>query len=631
MNQSKGRITPRNRRETRMQKWIVGVTCMPQFCGYSRVLLFLACLGLLPTVAFSQQPAPTEQPAADTKKPDAPPSASAQDSGPQGGISIQQGTTLHLNVNLVQVHVTVRDSNGKAIGNLRKDDFLLYDQGKLQPISTFAVETRESRIEKAEAAAKTQVADNQPIPAAVPSALPDRFVALVFDDSHISIQDATYLRTQAFKFIDGVAPMDRVGIFSSSGQMAHDFTKDKDALKQTLMGLVPRPLFPVDPSACPDMTHYEADQIVNYHNPLVLEVLTQWVLDRCPLPGCGTADECRKMAESKVRTEASFVLDLGDTAAQFVYRFMEDVLRRLMGRPGERIMVLASPGFLTTISQYLDISGVIDRANQFNIVINTLDARGLYVLAPGGDIEVYNYDPVVAGQIANFQIAAQSEQASVLRDFAQGTGGVYYGNSNDLAAGLNQLGAAPEVSYILGFYPQKQKMDGTFHALKVSLAQKNKYTIQARRGYFIPRPLDDPAAQEHQEIVAAVFSRDEIVDLHLQIQTQYFKSSATEARLSVVSRIDLKGVRVRKSESWTLGNLTVVTAIFDDNGNYVSGHQKAVELKLQDPAYEKLLRTGLGVKTDFDLKPGRYLVRQVVSDSEGGQMAARNASVDIPY
>jgi uncharacterized protein (DUF2141 family) len=74
----------------------------------------------------------------------------------------------------------------------------------------------------------------------------------------------------------------------------------------------------------------------------------------------------------------------------------------------------------------------------------------------------------------------------------------------------------------------------------------------------------------------------------------------------------------------------VATAIFDANGNFVVGAQKTLEMKLEDATYQKLLRGGLTVKSSFDLKPGKYLVRQVVRDSEGSQMAARNGAVDIP-
>ena len=42
-------------------------------------------------------------------------------------------------------------------------------------------------------------------------------------------------------------------------------------------------------------------------------------------------------------------------------------------------------------------------------------------------------------------------------------------------------------------------------------------------------------------------------------------------------------------------------------------------------------RSGFTVKSSFDIKPGTYLVRLVVRDAEGAQMAARNGAVNIPY
>ena len=80
-------------------------------------------------------------------------SAKAQ-SDTKSEISTQDtGTTFKLRVNLVQVHVTVRDAKGDPIPNLKREDFQVFDQGKLQPITVFAVESRESRREKALAAA----------------------------------------------------------------------------------------------------------------------------------------------------------------------------------------------------------------------------------------------------------------------------------------------------------------------------------------------------------------------------------------------------------------------------------------------------------------------------------------------
>ncbi len=63
----------------------------------------------------------------------------------------------------------------------------------------------------------------------------------------------------------------------------------------------------------------------------------------------------------------------------------------------------------------------------------------------------------------------------------------------------------------------------------------------------------------------------------------------------------------------------------------VTGGQKVVDMKLRDTTYDRLSRAGFTVKSSFDLKPGTYLVRLVVRDAEGAQMAARNGAVVIPF
>ncbi len=537
------------------------------------------------------------------------------------------GTTFKLRVNLVQVHVIVRNAQGKTIPDLHKEDFQLLDQGKPQQISTFATETRESRLQKAEAVAKTQIDPDKPNAPNAP-ALPDRFVGLVFDDTHLTMEDAAYTRTQVNKFIDGIAPTDRVGIFSSSGEMTHPFTSDKEALKRTLLGLVPRSRFgPGADTGCPSISHYEADQIINFRNDQVLNVVAYDTL-QCAFNG--NAAEM-SAAISLTQSSAQIRLTQGDTEAMFVFRFLEDVVAKMSSMPGERVMILASPGFLLT-TQHLDMTEVVDRANRYNIVINTLDARGLYTPDMGDVSQNTTTYAQTAGPRQMYRTDAQFSNAAVLRDLAYGTGGVAFANSNDLAGGFNELGSAPEVSYVLGFSPAAEKQDGRYHTLKVNMVAKHTgYQVQARRGYFAPRHVDDPAQQAKADIQEAIFNRDEILDLPLVIQTQYFKTDAGAARLSVVSRMDLKGIHFNKADGRSNDSLVIATIIFDDNGNYVTGGEKTVTMTLSAPTYEKLMRSGLLVKSTFEVKPGRYLVRQVVRDSVGAQMAARNGAVEIPY
>jgi hypothetical protein len=119
--------------------------------------------------------------------------------------------------------------------------------------------------------------------------------------------------------------------------------------------------------------------------------------------------------------------------------------------------------------------------------------------------------------------------------------------------------------------------------------------------------------------------------LPVDLQTQFFKKDANAARVAVLSRFDLRGVHFRKAEGRSNDALTIVTAIFDENGNFVTGGEKILTLRLLDNTYERLSRSGLTVKSSFDVKPGTYMVRLVVRDGEGAEMAARNGSLVIPF
>jgi VWFA-related protein len=538
-------------------------------------------------------------------------------------------TTFKLRVNLVQVKVVVRDATGNLVPDLHREDFQLFDQGKPQIISTFGVETPESRRKRAEAAAKTQTEEDGAAPGEEKAVLPARFVALVFDDIHLEMADMVFVRSSTKKLIESLTATDRMGIYTTSGQVTEEFTSDKEALTKKMLSLAPRPMMGKfnSVSNCPDVTYYMADQALNKSNPQILPVVATEVLQCQFQNNPSMASQAASIAQAALQQE----LLAGDTDNEYTYRHLEDVVRRMAGMPGERVMVLVSPGFILAM-QYLDEMGIIDRANRSNVVINTVDARGLYAPNIMGDIAQQSTDtPQTSALKATFRLEEQSENGFVLSDFAAGTGGTYFHNSNDLEKGLQQAGAAPEVCYVLGFSPQNQKMDGRFHTLKVSLTGKRKYTLQARRGYYAPKKVDDPEQEAKQEIAEAVFSQDEIEDLPLELQTQYFKTGDAGVHLSVVSRIDLKSMHFRKAEGRNFDNLTVATAIFDDNGNFVTGGEKLLEMRLLDATYSRMSHTGLTMKSSFDVKPGKYLVRQVIRDSEGAQMAAKNGAVVIPY
>jgi VWFA-related protein len=603
---------------------------LPQFPLARRwkyVFLLVLLTGVSATVRAQTPTSPDPPPASPSAEtPPEPRKPQAPAAGDNAEVSSRDtAPTFKVRVNLVLVRVVVRDQQGKVVPNLHKEDFQLSDNRKPQIISTFSVETPESRVVATTTSADPNVPVDPEAAKAVAAALPQRFVSVLFDDQHLTMQDALFVRTSAGRFFNSLAASDRVGMYSTSGQFTQEFTDDHELLRKSLLNIIPH-----SPTAgihdCPDISYYQADLIQNKNDTQALAIATEDAV-QCAFGG----DETQVAgARAIAQGTAGAVLGREDSSTEYALRHMEEVMRRLATMPGQRIMVFVSPGFISS-TLHLEFSDLVDRATKANIVVNTIDARGLYT-PDMGDIA----DPAsrgsyrTAGYKATYAVAAQLAQEDVLAELADGTGGTFFHNRNDVDEGLREAGAAPAMTYLIGFSPQNMKLDGSLHTLKVSFAHKVNYKIQARHGYFAPRHVVDPAEAAKQEIQEALFSQDEIRDLPVDLHTQFFKTDNYQAKLAVLTHVDIKGVHFRKAEGRNRDDLTVATAIFDENGNYVTGGEKIVQMKLLDLTYYRLSLSGLNLKSSFDVKPGTYLVRQVVRDSEGSQLAARNGAVVIP-
>jgi VWFA-related protein len=544
---------------------------------------------------------------------------------------------LQSRVSVVPVRVVVRDPSGNAVGDLHKEDFLLYEDGKPQVISNFLVETLPTLPPQAAQPNTGSGAAGTPPPFQPPS----RFVALLFDDAHLNLQDLMQARNAANRYLDAsVMPSDRIGLFTTSGRTDLDFTDDRAKLHAKMKELLPRTVTAGAPQLgtdCPPMDYYEADLIQNQNDQQAIDVATADTLicqpstEKNPLTGQPTPAAVTR-AQGFVAATALRVEDEGSEETEYAFRRLQEVIRRMSSLPGQRSIVLISPGFIYPFKEQ-EFSDIVDRAIRESIFINTLDARGLYVPNLGGDISQGTNDPNPsnAGFRTSWSLAGQNRQTDVLMYLADDTGGYSFHGDNDLDAGLRQVVAAPAAYYYIAFTPQNLKYDGHFHSIKVTLKPKEKYTIQARRGYYAPLHGDTPADIANQDIMDAVFSQEEQHGLPVALQTQFYKTDATDAKLAVLAHVDLAHMRFVKADGRNQNDLTVVAALFDRNGNFISGTQRVVEMNLRDETLERLSHGGVTVRTSFDVKPGDYVVRLVVRDSKAAQLSAENGVVEIPY
>jgi len=524
--------------------------------------------------------------------------------------------------------VVVRDAQGRAVGNLKQEDFQLFDKGKVQVISKFSVEKSERQVAGEKEGSDGNAAGKPPGEKPPPVA-PERYVAYLFDDVHLVFGDLARVRDAAGRNLAALEPTDRAAIFSTSGQTTLDFTDDRAKLHETLQRLQPRPVTRSGMADCPDVTYYQADLIQNKNDSQALQVATADAIVCMQInpsqPGAA------QMAQSAARSAASRALIAGDAETLLSLNVIKDVVRRISAMPGLRSVILVSPGFFTPYDVVQHKTEIMERAIHANVIISGLDARGLYTVIPGGDASHAMTGDIATSPLrAQYQSADASVQSDVLAELADGTGGTFFQNSNDLDAGFKRVATRPEYFYLLGFSPQNLKLDGTFHGLKVRLTSPSKLNLQARRGYYAPKKVADPEEAAKQEIEDALFSREELHDLPVELHTQFFKASEESAKLSVVVRVDVKHIRFRKADGRNRNDLTIVSGLFDRNGNYITGVTKVLEMRLKDETLEHKLQSGITLRTSFDVKPGSYLVRLVVRDAEGQVMSAENGAVEIP-
>ncbi len=551
--------------------------------------------------------------------------------------------TFSTGVNLVLVPVVVRDREGHAIGTLKKEDFQLFDKGKLQEVSRFSIEKAGAPPTLADTSIETDANGNPEAKPAGPAAQPiaGHFIMWLFDDLHLSFGDLGPTREAAKRVLkESFAPGTRAAVYTTSNHTSLDFTDDVDKLNATLDQIKPWPTIPTKTVAtCPDVSYFQADAIINGNDQQALLAAQSDYLACQPgaiPPGSSPTTQAAPYVAASIATPVRMVvlkeLEIGFQDTRSTLLVLKGLVRRMSAMPGTRTIVMVSPGFYLVTDHRTDEMDVINTAVRNNVVISSLDARGLYSLTPGGKAEtrVGNTDPATSNIKANYERQAALANMDVLAELAADTGGSFFHDNNDFAGGLKLVATQPEYIYVLGFAPQKLKLDGSYHKLNVVLKNGAGFEMQARRGYFERNHLEDPAEEAKEELTEAFFSRDEMRELPVELSTQFFKTGDLKARLSILARIDAKHLRYRKADGRNDNTLIVVGGVFDQDGKYVAGTQKIVDLKFKDQTLDALPQSGITVKTNLDVASGNYIVRLVVRDSEGNVMSALNSAVVIP-
>jgi hypothetical protein len=287
-------------------------------------------------------------------------------------------------------------------------------------------------------------------------------------------------------------------------------------------------------------------------------------------------------------------------------RTLEDIEDFLAPLPGERSILVASRGIM---GRFPAVSRVIARALKYGITINTLDAGGVGTGFGGSGTHGVRID--------------------VLQALADGTGGTYFHNSNAFARGMKELGVAPPGSYLLGIVADGAQ-DGRYHGLKVKTTAEPRYSVKARPGYYAEDPKNAAPSPEAQlaEIVIGSEIREE---LPVTFAVAPPKPEDPPQLLTVFLNIDVLHLQFHKENDRRKQMLTMVAALDDEEGNFVTGGKGAIVFDLKETTYADMIkrRQPLSLEMKLGAPPGRYRLRTVLREDATNRFTATSRTIEL--
>ncbi|HJT67182.1 MAG TPA: VWA domain-containing protein [Pyrinomonadaceae bacterium] len=512
---------------------------------------------------------------------------------------------VRITTNLVQIDVVVT-KNGKPVPNLKAEDFEIYEDGRRQPITSFAFVSNVGANAATVPVKSSEIKNGVFVPPApVKRDVPRRTIAIVVDDLGLSAESMSSVRRSVRKFVaEQMQPNDLVAILRTGSQVGalQQFTNDKRLLNRAV------------------------DQLRwNLCSRVGINVL----------PAAGT------------QRYAGCPYSYGNTLGAM--RSIVDAMGEL---PGRKSLILLSDS-IPIQNQELEpyeyenlpegagndwlyrrgLNKIAERAIRASVVIYSVDTQGLQTLGPTaadrftGDVR--QFGPQMQNLLANRSRLLQDRRAGGDM-LARQTGGFQIRNSNDL--GLDRIMTDQSGYYLLGYRPSDETFNKRFHHIKAKL-RKSGLDVRTRLGFYgvseddVKLQLRSPRQMTNLALMSPFGAQNLEVEL-----ASFFANDAAAGSLvrSFIyldpSELTFKPVNDRQETS-----LEIHGVLFGDNGVPVEQVTHGLALSLKEAEFEKAKREGLRLRFDMPARrPGAYQVRIAVREGFGYKIGSAGQFVAVP-
>ena len=519
--------------------------------------------------------------------------------------------TFSATTNIVIVNVTVLDRNGKPIENLTKNDFQVFEDGKLQKLQAVDLQRLNSKVLPPLNASAAPASEAKPqgynpddekatLKTSMLSKYQDRrLMILLFDFS--SMQPAEQIRAKdaAIKFLSSqMTASDSVSIMAYGNELKTllDFTSDRDLLINAI-------------------NRFRIGE--NSENATFAD------------EGADAQDQSGQFAADETEFNI-FNADLKLAA-------LEDAARKLGQYPEKKALIYVSSGIQKNgVDNQSQLRATVNTAIRANVAFYPIDARGLSALVPAGDA-------TQAGAVGNnlYSGAGQrslkenfNNQQETLATLALDTGGKPLLDSNDLSEGIRQVQQDFTSYYVLSYVSTNTAQDGRYRRIQVKLAggaEALRAKLDYRQGYYAPTTFAHLRESDKEaQLSQALMSENPVTDLPIAAEVDYFRLEKDKYFVPISVRIPGSALAFHSKGAKQATELDFIAEVFDRRNRPVSTVRDTIPFKVDDQTAGQVVRKNIQYDTGVTLTPGTYKLRFVSRENGEGKTGTFETSFTVP-
>ena len=402
----------------------------------------------------------------------------------------------------VVVDVVVRDSRGRPILGLTRDDFEIYEDGVPQSLVAFEpYEPADAPPSVADAAAAAGVQTNVENTAKRLAEGPP-FIALAWD--RLGPESRALAHRAAKRLVETKAPGELVGIFLTDMTLytLQPYTTDSAKLVAAVDELAKRATSTLDREPSP------LDRMVGRaQTPATASAADAgYGLAGFPhsasLDGPGGRPDGQRteggwagiiaMLQRMERAYTQFLYEAQGRASMLGLLALVDSLGQV---PGRKTLFYFCEGLTIPDSQQARFRAVIDTANRNNVSVYTFDSAGLRVhsaqqqtareireLTFTGLGSTSTQSPKWNESLEDNERLLKMDPAVALGILADQTGGLLVNNTNALDRAIDRINDDRRKHYLLSYVSTNTALDGAYRRIEVKVKRRN-VEVRARRGY----------------------------------------------------------------------------------------------------------------------------------------------------